>query len=286
MPQLNLIPILRAKMPDPSRFQRAYLKLSKPVILTDFSESWEARKKWTFEYFQKYAGDVEVPLYGEGFAGSEKNYMESSTRMRFGDYIDLIAADKTQLRMFLFNIFDHIPSLCHDFNYPTIVPSYLTKYPFMFFGGRGSFVDAHYDVDLSHVFLTQFHGKRKVILFPPSESIFLYRHPLTVSTNVDIGNPDYAKYPKLLRASGYECILEPGETLFIPSGYWHYIYYLEGGFGLSLRSQSIPLNKRISGLWNICKLLLIDNNLSKLIGASKWYIMKEKIAVKRANRTK
>ncbi|WP_165481750.1 hypothetical protein [Legionella steigerwaltii] len=57
--------------------------------------------------------------------------------------------------------------------------------------------------------------------------------------------------------------------MFIPSGYWHYIYYLEGGFGLSLRSQAIPLTRRLKAALNIFKLLVLDNNIGKLIGAEK-----------------
>ena len=285
MSRLQLEPIPRIALSDPTVFQQHYLTPCKPVILTNFSESWLAREKWTFDYFKNCAGNVVVPLYGGTFAAAEKTYMEVTTHMSFGDYLDLIATERTQLRMFLFNIFKHIPNLRNDFDYPSIVPSFLEKHPFLFFGGSGSFVDVHYDVDLSHIFLTQFYGKRKIILFAPSESILLYRHPLTVSSNIDIGDPDFVKYPKLKEAKGMECILEPHETLFIPSGYWHYVYYLEGGFGLILRSQAIPFTRRMTALLNTFKLIILDNSMSKLIGAQRWYWFKEQMAVKRANRS-
>ncbi|CEG58784.1 cupin-like domain-containing protein [Legionella fallonii] len=286
MARLQLEPISRITLSGPDIFQQHYLIPCTPVILTNFSESWLARTKWSFDYFKDCAGDVVIPLYGESFSGTGKNYLEVTTHMNFGDYLDLIATERTHLRMFLFNIFKHIPTLSDDFDFPPIVPSFLEKRPFLFFGGRGSFVDAHYDVNLSHIFLTQFLGKRKVILFAPSESVLLYKHPLTVSTNIDIGDPDFVKYPKLKEAKGMECVLEPYETLFIPSGYWYYVYYVEAGFSLILRSQAIPFTRRMMALLNLFNLLVLDNSISKLIGAQKWYWFKEQMAVKRARRHK
>lgn len=36
---------------------------------------------------------------------------------------------------------------------------------------------------------------------------------------LDIDCPDLEKYPKFLKAQRYECILEPGDLLFIPGLY-------------------------------------------------------------------
>ncbi|MFA6036538.1 MAG: cupin-like domain-containing protein [Legionellales bacterium] len=220
----------------------------------------------------------------KGISNTGKSYTSTDDKMSFGDYLDLISTKPTQLRMFLFNIFKHIPDLCQDFNYPDIVDYYVKKHPFMFFGGATSKVDAHFDLDLSHVFLTQFFGKKRVVLFAPEYSTHLYRHPLTVSCNVDLGNPDFDKYPKLLDAKGYECEISDGETLFIPSGYWHYIHYTEGGFALSLRARATHISKLARAGFQMFNLLFVDYNMSRLLGAKRWYAMKEQMAVKRANK--
>ena len=98
--------------------------------------------------------------------------------MLFSDYLNLIAQKPTKLRMFLFNIFKHAPELCHDFSYPDIVDHYLTRHPFMFFGGATSWVDIHMDLDFSHVFITQFHGEKKVVLFDPKYPHYYIDIPL------------------------------------------------------------------------------------------------------------
>ncbi len=282
MDKLSLANVERISAIQTNDFYQNYVQPSKPVIITDFSSTWSAREKWNYEYFKSKAGNVDVPIYSEPFANTGNSYTKGQSTMRFADYLDLIASQPTNKRMFLFNIFKHIPELCKDFNYPKLMKKYFKGFPFMFFGGQNSQVEIHYDADMSHVLLTQFQGRRRVILAAPEYSTYLYRHPFTVSTNVDIGNPDYERYPLLQYAKFYECILEPGETLFMPSGYWHYVYYLEQGFGLSLRSPA-SLMKRIEGLFNIFKLTVVDHITSKVFGAQRWYDIKESMAQRKAN---
>ena len=40
---------------------------------------------------------------------------------------------------------------------------------------------------------------------------------------VDCDNPDYERFPKFRQAVALEGILEPGEMLFLPAGWWHQV---------------------------------------------------------------
>lgn len=284
MTALNLSPVEVRDQMTRTSFQEEFVKPNKPVVMKDYSANWPAREKWDFDYFKAKHPNVMVPVYKEAFANTGTSYTSTDNKMPFGDYLDLIASEPTQYRMFLYNIFKHIPGLCEDFDYPDIVDRYLTKYPFMFFGGATSWVDVHYDLDLSHVFLTQFTGRKRIVLFAPECSDYLYRHPLTVSCNIDIGNPDFDRYPRLHDIKGYECVVEAGDTLFIPSGYWHYIYYIDGGFSLSLRSRPDQLTRRLLSGLKIFNLTVVDNSITKLLGAERWYNMKEEMAIKKAKK--
>lgn len=279
--QLQLQSLPRVDVLDRETFIEHYLKPGKPVIMRSFAAHWPAMQKWTYEYLKTGCGAVEVPLYEEAFAGSGNDYMAAAKKMKFADYLDLIQAEPTHLRMFLFDVFKHMPNLLADFDYPDLGITFLKRFPFFFFGGEGSYVDIHYDLDHSHVFLTQFAGTKQVILYGPHNSKHLYQHLFTVSCNIDFRNPDLERYPKLLDAIGYEGTLEHGDTLFIPSKWWHYVYYTTGGFSLSLRALPNGLHKRAAGLISIGKLKLLDANLSKILGAKRWYDMKEKIAQRR-----
>jgi hypothetical protein len=39
----------------------------------------------------------------------------------------------------------------------------------------------------------------------------------------DISNPDFEKFPALDGVEGIECFLEHGDTLFMPTGWWHWM---------------------------------------------------------------
>lgn len=261
-------------------FKEEYLKPLKPVVFTDLVKDWPATQKWTFDWFRKNHGDLEVPLYGNDFHEAGKYYMASKRKMKFGDYLTLIENEPTELRMFLYNIFDHAPELIRDFSMLDIMDGWNKHYYFMFFGGEGSSVNLHYDIDCSHVFLTQFQTRKKVYLFSPAQSRFLYHEPFTVKSQMNVNNPDFSKYPAFKNAEGYETILNHGETLFIPSQYWHHIDYLEGGFSLALRSYS-NLQMRLSALSNIATHFVVDKGLNKVLG-QKWSDWKREKAKERA----
>lgn len=263
-------------------FQESFVRKSTPVILKNYSAHWNARNKWTFKFFKEKYGHIDVPVMSEAFATSGDSYVGGNKTMKFSAYLDLIEREPTKLRIFLFNLFKAAPELREDFDFPPLINSYVTSHPFVFFGGATSFVDAHMDLDMSHVFMTQFAGSKKVVLFDPKYSTQLYRHPLTVSTNVDVGHPDYVKYPLLKNLPGYECTLNHGDTLFMPSGMWHYVYYNEGGFALSLRSMPEKLSQKLYGAYRIAMLLGADRAMTKAMGASKWYQVKEAWAHRRA----
>jgi hypothetical protein len=157
---------------------------------------------------------------------------------------------------------------------------FLKYYKFVFFGGEGSITNLHYDMDCSNVFLTQFHTRKQVILFSPEESTRLYQHPFTVMSKVDPINPDYERFPAMKGATGYETTLYHGETIFIPSLWWHYIRYIDGGFSLALRANNSVFTA-VRGGMNLVRHTFVDKGMASLLGLE-WQHWKEKKAVEKA----
>ena len=261
-------------------FSKEYLKPLKPVIFTDLIDAWPAKEKWTIDFFKAKYGDLIVPVYSSNIANPGKKYMAPDRNIPFREFLELLEQGPTDLRMFLFNIFRHAPELCNDFSQPTIMDGFIDSFPFMFFGGEGSTVGLHYDIDLSHVFLNQFHGRKKVILFAPDQSRSIYKNPFSTASYIDVNNPDYQKYPALQNVKGFECTIHPGETLFMPSGYWHYIEYTDFGYSISLRANDSYV-RRAKGLFNIASHYVVDRGMNRLMGKS-WKKLKVGIAKKRA----
>jgi ribosomal protein L16 Arg81 hydroxylase len=265
-------------------FQENYVKHSKPVVIKSLTSNWAAKEKWNYDYFKSLAGDKIVPVYDNTIPTANSAVNKPDGEMKFSEYLDRIASGPTELRIFLFNIFDHIPGLVNDFTYfDEICGGFLKKYPMMFFGGAGSKVFLHFDMDLSHVFITQFNGKKRVILFDNKYSEALYKLPFMVQSYIDPEKPDYDKYPALRGAEGYETIIEDGETLFMPSGIWHYMNYLEGGFALSLRSMETPVTTKVQGLYNLLVMRKVDDFMKRNF-TQKWFDYKHETAFRRGAR--
>lgn len=267
---MELKPIKKIENLDTQTFTDQYFNPHIPVVIKDFAKDWPAIKKWTPEYFIETFGDNEVKVFDESFAKPGKTYMGKASSMKFGKYLNEIFFSNSPLRMFLYNIMKHAKSLTKDVIKPTLVKGFSENFYFLFFGPKGAVTQIHYDIDMSHVFHTTFKGKKRFVLFDQSQSKNLYRHPFTVRSYVDVDLPDYEKFPQLKEAKGYEVILNPGETLFIPAGFWHHIVYEEAGFALSLRCRHQNFKMRMKGFYNILVMQMLDRLVNKL-NSQKWF---------------
>ncbi len=120
-------------------FYEKYLKPRRPVVIKNMAKKWPAYQKWTMEYMKEVVGDVEVPLYDSSKADPSAPINSSAAKMKFGDYIDLIQREPTDLRIFLFDPIKYAPNLLEDYISPKeLMGGFLDKYPNMFFGGKGS----------------------------------------------------------------------------------------------------------------------------------------------------
>jgi hypothetical protein len=208
--------------------------------------------------------------------------------MLFGDYLALIQKGPVELRICLFNIFKYAPKLIEDFTFPEqYARNFLKKYPMLFVGGEGSIAHMHYDIDLSHIFHTQFAGRKRVLLMPNDQSPLLYRMPFTVESAASFVDwhkgIDSQKFPALEHARGYEAILGHGDTMFMPTGYWHHMQYIDSGFAMSLRAMPGPISQKINGLYHLVPMRNINNLLIKM-APEWWYHKKRELAHAKAAR--
>lgn len=282
--KLHLKPVDVVEDITKKEFTERYLKPGVPVKLKNYTQNWPALQKWTYDYLKEKAGTHKVKLYGRWLDNEPSRIeMPPVKEVPFGEYLDMIAKNEpSDLRIFLFNPFKLVPELTEDFMFNEITDGYLKDFPYMFFGAAGSDVRLHYDIDLSNVFITQFGGTKRFVLFDQEQSKYLYKIPFTTHSAADLMDPDFEKYPALQHARGYMCMLEPGETLFMPSGIWHYIQYINGSFSLSLRSISESNIDKLKGVYNVFVIRKLDEYLSKYYG-QKWGDYKLRKAIEHTN---
>lgn len=236
------------------------------------------------EYMKEVVGDVEVPLYDSSKADPAAPINASAAKMKFGDYIDLIQREPTDLRIFLFDPIKYAPKLLEDYIAPKeLMGGFLDKYPNMFFGGKGSVTFLHFDIDMAHIFHTHFNGRKHILLFDYKWRERLYQIPYATYAleDYDIENPDFTKFPALDGVEGIECFLEHGDTLFMPTGWWHWMKYLDGSFSISLRAWDKSWAVKAHSLWNLTVQRKFDD-VMKSNFKGKYMEWKEKMAIKRA----
>ena len=268
---------------DHADFRDNYYIPMKPLIIKGLAKKWPAFSKWDWDYIKSMVGEVKVGVYNNIKSDAYTPINTADDYMEFGQYIDMVKKGPAQWRIFLFNIFDHAPQITGDFTWPEdLMTGFVKKYPMLFVGGEGSITHMHFDIDLSHILHTQFGGRKRVLLFPFQEQYKIYRKPWEVLSLVNFENYfdrennklEIHKYPALQLAKGYEVILDHGDTLFMPAGYWHHMEYLESGFAMSLRAMQSSVGGKLKGAWYLFGMRGIDT-LMKKTAPGWWYHVKK-----------
>jgi histone arginine demethylase JMJD6 len=206
-------------------FLHDYMGPGRPVVATDATWNWAALTRWTPEFFEEQYGSREFTVNGQRYTLRE---LIDQARRSTPDDAAPHLHNEPLARAF--------PELMSDIRpLPYSWPNWLESRLFptrhspsvveVFIGGRGArFPVLHYDVWHMHAFLSQIHGEKEVVLFAPEDGRYLYPRDGRYANHSmvdDIDHPDLERFPLFVRAQPWRCTLGPGDTLFIPSGWWH-----------------------------------------------------------------
>ncbi|XP_070156317.1 HSPB1-associated protein 1 [Polyergus mexicanus] len=104
-------------------------------------------------------------------------------------------------------------------------------YSTIWIGSKGAHTDCHWDT-YGYNLVAQIHGRKLWLLYPPSDSLIPVRIPYeesTVYSKIDIYCLSMEERELLLKIPDKPklIILEPGDVLFVPNGWWHYVESLD-----------------------------------------------------------
>lgn len=106
------------------------------------------------------------------------------------------------------------------------------------FGMRSVIAEGHFDQSRNTV--VGLGGLRRWILGSPKNCANLYmfknHHPSSRHSEVDWSKPDMKKFPRFNNVSANEIILQPGDVLYVPTNWLHYIVSLNVNFQCNTRS--------------------------------------------------
>jgi len=151
-------------------------------------------------------------------------------------------------------LFEQLIQLQKDFEMPKFVENSV-QHINAWFGTSGTVTPLHYD-SYDNLFC-QVIGFKYVRLYDPSQTQYLYVSNKNQQSKqngkkddidftllqgnispVNVDNPDFEKYPNFEKTKFSETIIGPGEMLFIPKGYWHFVTSLTVSFSISFWFQS------------------------------------------------
>ncbi|MET7394190.1 cupin-like domain-containing protein [Dactylosporangium sp. NPDC005572] len=106
----------------------------------------------------------------------------------------------------------------------------------MFVGSKGTVTPFHSDGMQTAAYLNQVVGRKRCYFVSPDQYECLYPRAFRRQfgmAQVDYRFPDLARRPKFRDVVVEETILYPGETLYVPSGYWHAIEAMDASISYS-----------------------------------------------------
>ena len=217
-------------------FLERYYAPARPVILTGEMDGWPALLRWTPDYLKAKIGPAVVEYQDGPFAlaGSEMVQDRQRRRAPFEIFIDQITADRAGGGAYLdaSNSPQNQAALAPLAEGLGFVDKFLTRdaaapngVPWI--GGAGAMTSLRHD--LSNSFIAQVVGRQRVKMLPASEVGRLYNRDHVFSEIADLDSPDLsvARFPRLVGARLFDVLLEPGEILFMPLGWWRQLRSLE-----------------------------------------------------------
>lgn len=226
-------------------YRRDYLRPLKPVIITGAIDHWKATGLWSPEYFRDKYPELRVSV--------------DRVEWRMADLMQRVLESTPQNPApYLRNkLLSEMPRELQDAVHPMpqcTLPNWLASklfpsrnpYTFeeLYIGGAGAtFPFLHYDNQHTHAFLMQLHGEKEYLAFAPNQAPYLYTKEGTLSSHSCIEcfeSPDLERYPEYANATGVRFRLHPGDTLFVPAGWWHTVKILSPSVTVSVNGANGP----------------------------------------------
>jgi hypothetical protein len=197
-----------------------------PLVLRDALSGWQEAMEWTYGSVRRQFANVQV-----------KSTIGVGT---LGEFLDALEASDDENPPYTFGSV-MAPELVGYFPPPLFDPSSFG--PAQLWMGSGSNkISTLLHRDSGDAFLGQLIGRKRFKLYSPDQTPYLY---VFKSYNrdqpcwVNPWEPDFDRFPLLREAFATEFILEPGELLIIPRGWYHTVLALDRTLSVGFHREPV-----------------------------------------------
>jgi len=236
LPALRAVP--RLGRLDAAAFRELAAK-GQPFLMTGVVGRWPICTL-TRESLRERFGHVPVRARVGDYIGTAFAPDRAMQDMSMAEYLELAAQDH-ELPPYVGNLeLRELNGMCHW-------PAYFDKMgpPRFWLGPERCVTPLHCDFD-DNIF-AQLLGTKRIFLAPPHHDEFLYpkeANAMLFGSPFDPEAPDFDKFPLARQANVIELIVEPGDMLYVPAGWYHQVRALTFSLSANRWARGVPLALR------------------------------------------
>ena len=234
LPTITEVPRVRAL--DAAAF-RARAAQGLPFLITGVVNRWPLCALAPQSLRDRY-GEVRVRARVGDYINTAFAADRAMRDMSMGEYLDLLAVETQHLPPYLGNLeLRELNNMCHW-------PTYFDKMgpPRFWIGPARTVTPLHCDYD-DNIF-AQIWGTKRIFLSPPHHEEFLYpkeANAILFGSPFDPEAPDFDRFPLARQATMIECVVNPGDMLYVPAGWYHQVRALTFSLSSNRWARSMPL---------------------------------------------
>ena len=242
----DYVEVEKLRRVTPQEFEQRYVRGSRPVVLTDLARDWPALQRWSPADLKQRFGHVQVDIQTGRNADKqfEQNKLKHLGSALLGEFVDQVLAGGSTNDYYMtannevLRRPEFAPLLADIGSLPPFCDaSQLSGLSSFWFGPAGTVTPLHHDtVMLLH---TQIVGRKRWRFISPLDTPKLYNYN-GVFSPIDLDQPDLVRYPLFAQVKVLDVIVEPGETVFLPLGWWHHVTSLDVSLSFSFSNLALP----------------------------------------------
>lgn len=221
----NAPEIERRRKLSTTEFVEEYRKKLKPVVVEGLMDEWPALKKWNWDYLAQKCGDASVVV--------DSYNSKKARRVTFAEFVDMLKSSEGSdqpiyLQEWLYmatcpQLAEDLPELPiaqYDFRRNLFGEKISTNHQ-LWLGQKGATTRIHQDSYFIDVMHAQILGKKHWCVMSP---------PATLKRE-ESGEFNFKALVNDPNVQILQCVLKPGDVLYLPAQWWHRIQLLEDSIG-------------------------------------------------------
>lgn len=227
----SLTPLAELSPDEHGRYLRDFKTKSRPVILRDYHRNDPALATWSIRGLIDRLPDQNVDLdVGDAMVSDGLTFEVESLH----SYLESVASgdggtDEPVRYLQGFDIFAHDPTLYDEISFPHLAQTAVREVRAGWIGPAGTVTGYHADIGDNQ--LSQVVGRKLVKFVSPDQADRVYRtrkyDPNGIACAVDADAWDRITHPRFADTDALYAVLEPGDSVFIPGGWFHYVRSLD-----------------------------------------------------------